>query len=784
MENGVNLKEKNPIKGMISGIVRIVIASILVTIVEGLDLANFIVLLCIVIPLLLLSINGMYKLYSSIFKIAMKYANNSTLAEAGRKLRASLVCGLILFLLIYFSIAGMTFSYFYIILLIIGIVAVIWYYRGMYLLHKALYQVAIKYKDNWMAEACRRSWMMYIIANILSFVIRGFFQYTGRSKSTVAINWVLNSLDIILTVLMFSGLIIILKYVLVEYGYLEHQVHIYKAKLISLKKLGIKNSLISFGMLAVIVLFGVLAITNYSDKYDFDYETYYNHETDTHEEDKITLTRYTGDRKTVKVPAEIDGKKVIKLGYDLFEGNPHVREIEIEDGVKYIGSEAFILMPNLERLKMPDSIISVEMYAFANCINLEKVKLSSNLGVIGQWAFLNTGIKEITIPGNVEIRKNAFFSCDELNEVIIEGSSSIGEDVFLYCENLESVKLPSNIRDVYSNAFYETPWMNNQEDEFIIVGDGTLLRYIGNDKRVIIPKDVNIIANRAFGNYGSAVIQYDIRYNSNKEYSYPNIREIVLPESIKSIGNYAFTECEGLKKINLPKNLNKIGEHAFEECVKLKEIDLPKELKEIGRRAFRNCDSLKSVKIPEGIEVIEYGTFADCDNLDNMIIPESVTEIEMEAFENCSNLKSIDIPKTVKNIAYDAFYGTPWFEESEEDFLIAGDGILIKYNGPTGSDVDIVIPKGTKVLGEYIFSGISRIGSLTIPEGVESIDYNFLDNSYEDDIAPKIDRIIVLEPTVTVDVNIYDFDGTLVSYKGSETEKYAKEKDIDFEALD
>ena len=102
------------------------------------------------------------------------------------------------------------------------------------------------------------------------------------------------------------------------------------------------------------------------------------------------------------------------------------------------------------------------------------------------------------------------------------------------------------------------------------------------------------------------------------------IKTMVLPSSIKEIGDYAFNGCVNLTEINLPTDLETIGEHAFDSCTSLGTVKMQASyLKSIGEFAFFHDTKLVSFRIPDSITEIGKGAFADCVSLTNLTIEEN-----------------------------------------------------------------------------------------------------------------------------------------------------------------
>ena len=132
---------------------------------------------------------------------------------------------------------------------------------------------------------------------------------------------------------------------------------------------------------------------------------------------------------------------------------------------------------------------------------------------------------------------------------------------------------------------------------------------------------------------------------------------VLIPDSVKLIGNGAFYACDNLKNIKLSSNLKKIEEDTFSRCNSLETIEIPDSVEEIEGMAFLRCPSLKSIKLSKNLKKIGEMAFYYCESLETIEIANSVEEIGKQAFEGCSSLKLIKIPKSVKKIGENAFKG-------------------------------------------------------------------------------------------------------------------------------
>ena len=134
------------------------------------------------------------------------------------------------------------------------------------------------------------------------------------------------------------------------------------------------------------------------------------------------------------------------------------------------------------------------------------------------------------------------------------------------------------------------------------------------------------------------------------------ITNLVIPNSVTSIGSSAFEGCSGLTSVTIPNSVTSIGDYAFEDCSGLTSVTIPNSVTSIGRCAFYSCSGLTSVTIPNSVTSIGSYAFYNCSGLTSVTIPNSVTSIGSSVFSGCSGLTSVTIPNSVMSIEYGAFY--------------------------------------------------------------------------------------------------------------------------------
>lgn len=253
-------------------------------------------------------------------------------------------------------------------------------------------------------------------------------------------------------------------------------------------------------------------------------------------------------------------------------------------------------------------------------------------------------------------------------------------------ENLREIRLPRNANaviqfdDFFSGcAFYNDPsnWDNGAlyMDDWLLATNGDLP-----EEYTIKQGTVGI----AFG----AFAQQDVESAKNhvKKVTVPDsvqalfgsfvgcvsLEEVVLSDSLSSIGYYAFVGCFSLESISIPDSVTSIDYYAFSDSG-LTNVTIPDSVTSIGYGTFSSCDSLTSIDIPDSVTTIVANAFYECDSLMSITIPDSVTSIGREAFLRCSSLTSVVIGDSVTSIGSEAFawcgsLNSVYYRGSEEEW--------------------------------------------------------------------------------------------------------------------
>lgn len=352
-----------------------------------------------------------------------------------------------------------------------------------------------------------------------------------------------------------------------------------------------------------------------------------------------------------------------------------ITTITIQEGITSIGKAAFCGC-NIESIIIPDSVLTIGDYAFEFCDLLKEINFGNSVTRIGSDAFYEcTALTSVVIPDSVTTIDSSFNFCENLKTVSFgKGLKSIESLAFQHCA-LEYLSLPASVENIDEFAFAHCYNLinisveeNNQyysSDEYgaLFNKDKTkLIKYpVGNRREhYVIPEGVVSIEREAFqgsGGISSIIIgggaNPDIDVEEFEECSV--LKEIVMPNSVKSIGESAFEYCALLQNFKISNAVDNIGDYAFYGCDSLTNVTLPNSVTAIGSYAFACCDNLVNVSLPDSLTNIGVYAFSRCMSLTDINIPDSITSIPESMLYLCRNLTKIVISKSVTKIYSYAF---------------------------------------------------------------------------------------------------------------------------------
>ncbi len=389
--------------------------------------------------------------------------------------------------------------------------------------------------------------------------------------------------------------------------------------------------------------------------------------------------------------------------------------------VTAIGENAFTSNPDITGITIPDSITYIADWAFNGCdkLNYNEYDNAYYLGNDNNPYLVLIKAKSTDItsceinPDTKILYFKAFVSCFDLTSLVVpEGVTMLGASLLDCCIGITSITIPAsvtyignlsfqnceNLRSVYITDLekwcdirFETITanpLNNSTDLYL------------NQKLVtdlVIPEEITRVGEYAF--YGCS-----------------SFSSITIPKGTTQICKGAFSECRNLTSINVdndnanyksidgnlyskngntliqysigksdtsfivPEVVTNIGDYAFCWAFNLTNITLKDNITHIGNEAFSACRNLESINIPEGTSHIGENAFSFCYQLSSIIIPKNITRLSFGLFFACTNLTNIVIPASVTTI--------------EEWALVNNDELANVYYTGTVEDWDKILISG------------------------------------------------------------------------------------------
>ncbi len=308
-----------------------------------------------------------------------------------------------------------------------------------------------------------------------------------------------------------------------------------------------------------------------------------------------------------------------------------------------------------DSVSVPAGVKKIGTRAFYRDGTLNSVDLPSSVTDIGEFAFARSALSDVSLP---------------------EGLKKIDYAAFYMCPNLTDVSIPQSVDSIALGAFDGTPylegWKENGADDFLVVGDGVLLAYKGNDSSVMIPENVRHIGPGAFS------------HNNNVE-------RVVIPGTVSDIGEEAFCDCPKLRELILGDGIRQIDDRAFKNS-NLAVVNIPESVEGIGLSAFDNGGKLRTV-IVNGESIPDVTNNQSATRL-------SAKNLRTRAFEGAknaivSNKANLD-SGTLFDPAHYGFAGEVYTIGSEDDKTL----VLERALTPPDGAGNVVIDQRVDIAGD------------------------------------------------------------------------------------
>lgn len=396
-----------------------------------------------------------------------------------------------------------------------------------------------------------------------------------------------------------------------------------------------------------------------------------------------------------------------------------------------------------KKIILPECLTEIGDGICSGCENLETVVLPSNCNKIGIGAFSDCkNLKSVAFPNNaLEIGSNAFYGCD----------------------SLKTVNMPVSPKRLSVTSFEETPWQKSiqpKDDGFYYIGkiaigmtaekqpkgnriefskgttgiaDDFKIDNVQNIEEVILPDSIRFIGNNVFK--GSPIkhinlpSQLEILGDANF-FKNSMIENISFPSALEEIGDNTFYECTSLKDISLPSSLKKIGDYSFYKCSSLTVKTFSPTLINIGKQCFLNCTSLTRFFFPPTLKVIGSHAFDGCISLNEITIPESVERIGAGCFQNCTGIRKIEflaIDATATDLFGDIRYLGLFGKNENLEEIILGPKVQkipsYAFDGCSRKISKLEFPNTLIFIGSHAFDGVGGFSNITIPNSVTTIGY-------------------------------------------------------------
>ncbi|MBR1676948.1 MAG: leucine-rich repeat protein [Clostridia bacterium] len=506
---------------------------------------------------------------------------------------------------------------------------------------------------------------------------------------------------------------------------------------------------------------------------------------------------YNSSLKKIAIPASLES-----MGTSAFASCANLEEVTFaENGkLKVINDYAFQNDKSLKSITIPSSVETIGTSAFASALNLAELNFApdSSIKEFKGSSFSKTAVRVVNFPissNNITLGASMFLSCPNLEEVYlsesvinitgafsgaaalkriivsensenfssgdgtlpiiynkagkiiryaygnIKGELHIPEGITeidnkaLENQTITKVYIPTSMQKIGQYAFAKNRFLTD-----VIFADDCVVNTIDTYAFVYCPKLENINLDKLYNL--KAISNYTFRYDES-------LKEVTLPDSLTTIGQYAFAET-GLTSIVIPEKVTKIDNYAFNKCYDLKSVDIQGPVATFGTYLFQNNTSLEEVNFGDDVKATDFGNymFDGCTSLTEIEIPSTIVWFGTYTFRN-SGLESIELPENMVALSNYVFQNSKLKEikipaklkyigaSSKTATATTVSTTSYAFSGCTELEhVDFSDATSLALIGTYAFNGCTKLTSVDLPsQNINIGNYAFADSGINGDLV-------------------------------------------------
>lgn len=462
---------------------------------------------------------------------------------------------------------------------------------------------------------------------------------------------------------------------------------------------------------------------------------------------------YSGDGKQlILLPGDFaETTFVVPEGVEViadyaFNGKTKLQSITFPSTLKSIGAYAFQKCSALTAIDLPDGVTTVGANAFSNCSAVKTLNLGKSLTAVPDNAFYELkNVTSIVLPDTVQsVGDRAFYNCNAATTIELpEGLVSIGVNAFYACKKAMEIILPSTLTELGTYAFY-----NCNAAKTIDCGNLTQIpQYAFSGctaaTTITLSDNVTTIGSYAFNNCNAVThIDWPSKLETLEKYAFYACRVLdsldLSGTKVKTIGNYAFYQPYLVEELVLPETLESIGSKAFaymnyNKTAHVTTVHLPASVTTVASDAFYYCTKLQSITVDEanpvytasnGILIVketgELYIWPTANTTTEFTVPGNMTRIPAKMFQDNRSLRKVIIHSGVEYIGTYAFSGS-----NIEEFVFEPSAAGLQIDSYAFSNCDgiekIELPYGTLALNSSVFAGCDSLVSAELPDTIVSM---------------------------------------------------------------